>query len=195
MATAEVAGDIWQSEVRYWELSTVPEIRGRVPRRGVERINSLFCLDTTTSDLRDLSSDFVIPSAVAISISGYVCSNAAKSAVLSGTGRTWPCHALHVLDRKAQNKIFQLASVLLNLNDFSTCISGLLQCKIRKDLKEHKVRKKTGWETLELPQNCLFLARGPASFLGLPYLAKARYKVEEARTGKQVAACLFWLLL
>lgn len=180
-----VAGGIWQSRVRYWELSTVPEIRGRVPQTGAERINSFFCLDTNTSDLRDLCSDFVIPSAIAISISGYICSNAAKSAIWSGTGRTWPCQALHVPDRKAQNKIFQLASVLLNLNDFSTCISRPLQCKIRKDLEEHKERKKTGWETVELP----LLAREPAKVLGLRYLAVLKRHIQGSKSQPIYLGC------
>lgn len=34
------------------------------------------------------------------SISGHKCCHATKLAILSGTVRTWPCQALHVLDRK-----------------------------------------------------------------------------------------------
>lgn len=44
--------------------------------------------------------------------------------------------------QKTVNKIFQLISFLLKLNDFSTCISQPLQGKIRKHLKEHKVNEK-----------------------------------------------------
>lgn len=50
--------------VRYWELSTVPEMGGRVQWVGVKRINSLPCLDTTTGNQRALSSTFVTPSAI-----------------------------------------------------------------------------------------------------------------------------------
>ena len=50
--------------VKYRELSAVPEMRGRVEQRGVKRINSLFCLDTTTGDQTAVFSDFVIPSAI-----------------------------------------------------------------------------------------------------------------------------------
>lgn len=46
------------------ELSTVPEMRGRVQQTRVKRIISLFCLDTTTGDQTALYSDLIVPSAI-----------------------------------------------------------------------------------------------------------------------------------
>lgn len=141
MATAQVAGGIWQlGWGRGIEHSPRDERKGPTSRREkneqpVSPRHHHRWLDSSVSW-------FCCSLCYYFSISGYKCSNVAKLAILRGTVRTWPCQALHVLDRKVLNKIFQPASFLLNLCDSSACISQPLQCKIGKHLKEHKVSEK-----------------------------------------------------
>lgn len=186
MATAQVAGGIWWlgwgignwAQSQRWEEGSnkpwvrrnqqtlseknyqpvLPRYHHRWPDSSVFWFNCSFCYY--------------------FSICGCKCSNAAKLAILSGTVRAWPCQALHVLDRKALNKIFQVASFLLNLNDLSTCISKPVQCKLGSIWRSTRWGRKLADKTFKL---LLFSARANQS-CG----SSLHCSVEVLYTGKQV---------